>query len=102
MSTWEQKQVSHGNLRRIVLEIVGLKQLRMVTWLVPGLTITRYAADLSAMLGYVSENISHVSHSCVLYRHNVTWSRMSLFLVLSSSSATFPVTVSWATRSTSV
>ena len=102
LSTWEQKQFIHGNFRRIVLEIVGLKQLCMVTWLVHGLTIIRYAADRSAMPGYMSENISHVCHSCVLYRHKVAWSRTSLFLVLSSSRATSPFKVSWATRSTSV
>ncbi|TKS64987.1 hypothetical protein D9C73_027779 [Collichthys lucidus] len=71
LSTWGQKQFSHGNLLRTALVIVGLIQFLMVIWLVPGLIITRYAAERSAMLGYVSENMSHVSHSCVLYRHKL-------------------------------
>lgn len=74
----------------------------MVPLLVPGLTMTKYTADCSAILGYVRENITHVSHSWVLYRHNVAWSTISVFLVLSSNKAMVSFTVSWATRSTSV
>ncbi|KAK2814251.1 hypothetical protein Q5P01_000698 [Channa striata] len=58
--------VQPRNLSRSALDTVGLMQLLIVTVLVPGLIITRYALDRSAALGYVSENMVQVSHSCVL------------------------------------